>query len=141
MKERDYSTRALSYRLGHSTVQSTVLETCDDIVKELKSGVMCISSNEDWEGISFDFWNIWNYPNCLAVLDGKHVTTITAPNSGSLYFNYNQISIVLLALVNVKYNFTAVDIGSYGKHNEGGIFAKWNLGKLQKTKPYTLRKI
>jgi hypothetical protein len=33
-------------------------------------------------------------------------------------------------LVNAKYNFTAGDIGSYGKQSDGGIFAKSNLGKL-----------
>jgi hypothetical protein len=91
---------------------------------------MCLSSKEDWKRISFDFWNIWNYPKCLGGLDGKHVTIIAAPNSGSLYFNYKRISIVLLALVNAKYNFTAVDIGSYEKHGDGGVFGKSNLGKL-----------
>jgi hypothetical protein len=83
-----FQTTAFCYRLGYSTVQSTVLETCDYIIKELKTGVMCVSSKGDREQISFDFRNIWNYPNCLGVLDGKHVT------------------------INAKYNFTAVDIGS-----------------------------
>jgi hypothetical protein len=41
-----------------------------------------------------------------------------------------KISILLLGLVNAKYNFTAVDIGSYGKHGDGGVSAKSNLGKL-----------
>jgi hypothetical protein len=85
-----FQTTPFCYRLGYSTVQSTVLETCDYIIKQLKSGVMCVSSKEDWEQISFDFLNIWNYPKCLGVLDGKHVTIIAAPNSGSLYFNYKK---------------------------------------------------
>lgn len=30
---------------------------------------------------------------------------------------------MLLALVSAGYGFVAVDIGSYGKHSDGGIFA------------------
>lgn len=53
----------------------------------------------------------------------------------SLYFNYKKIfSIVLLALVDAHYNFIAVDIGSYGKDSDGGIFSKSNLGKAFENK-------
>jgi hypothetical protein len=66
----------------------------------------------------------------LGALDGKHVTIIARPNSGSLYFNYKKtFSIVLLALVNAKYNFTAIDIAFYGKDCDGGLFPKSNLRK------------
>ena len=96
---------------------------------------MSAPSTEDWEQLAFDFWNMWNCPNCLGALDGKHVTIIAPPSSGSLYFNYKKtFSIVLLALVDAKYNFTVVHIVSYGKDSDEGIFAKSNLGKALEKK-------
>jgi len=37
-------------------------------------------------------------------------------------------SIVMLALVDHNYKFLAVDVGSYGKDGDAGIFAKSSLG-------------
>lgn len=94
------------------------------------SKVMPTPTEEDWKRISNEFWNIWNFPNCLGALDGKHVVIQAPRNSGSQFFNYKKtFSIVLLALVDAQYNFIAVDIGSYGKNSDGGIFAHSNLGR------------
>ena len=86
-------------------------------------------STETWKSVVNDFSTLWNYPNCLGALDGKHFTIEAPSNSGSLHFNYKKtVSIILLALVDVHYNFIAVDIGAYGKNSDGEILANSSLG-------------
>ena len=57
---------------------------------------------------------------------------IEAPaNSGSLNFNYKKtFSVVsLLALVDANYRFTWIDVGSFGKNSDSGIFNNSKLCK------------
>ncbi|KAF0714975.1 protein ANTAGONIST OF LIKE HETEROCHROMATIN PROTEIN 1-like [Aphis craccivora] len=73
--------------------------------------------------ISNDFWKKWNFPNCVGAIDGKHIRIFSPKNSGTLYFNYiDFFSIVLLAIVDANCKFIFVDIGSYGKEGDSGIF-------------------
>ena len=54
-------------------------------------------------------------------------------NSGAQWYNYKgTFSLVLLALVDADYCFTVVDIGSYGRNSDGGIFANSALGQSLK---------
>ena len=46
---------------------------------------------------------MWNFPHCVAALDGKHCALRCPPKTGSLHFNWkHSFSIVLLAAVDAK---------------------------------------
>lgn len=116
--------------MGFSTVQEIVTKTCKCIVDTMMSEMLPRPTNETWKSIADDFNTLCNFPNCIGALDGKHFNIQSPPNSGSLYFNYKKtFSVVLMALVDANYNFTIVNVGSYGKNSDGGIFANSNLGK------------
>ncbi|XP_025405334.1 uncharacterized protein LOC112679660, partial [Sipha flava] len=94
-----YQSIAFSFRSGHKTVQSIVLEVCSAIISKLKEECLLIPSEEDWKRIAKEFWDIWNFTNCIGALDGKHVV-IEAPSNRA-----------------------------YGKNSDGGILSNSNLGK------------
>ena len=90
------------------------------------------STTEEWLTIIRE--QRWNFPNCIGngilfisiiknlsigVIDGNHVVIQAPYNAGSNYFNYQGgHSIVPMAVCDVQYRFTVVDIRescSYGR--------------------------
>jgi len=91
-----FKTIATSYRLRHSTVQSIVIQVREAIIQNLMSITMPKPTVAQWRKIAEEFWDIWNFPNCIGALDGKHVVIQAPVNSGSQFFNYKKtFSIVL----------------------------------------------
>lgn len=85
-------------------------------------------TKEDWLKISKQFEELWNFPNCIGALDGKHIIITKPNNSGSFFFNYKeQHSVVLMALVDANYKFIYIDINCSGYISDGGEFANSSL--------------
>ncbi|KAL0861420.1 hypothetical protein ABMA27_008964 [Loxostege sticticalis] len=125
-----YLTISFSFRLGHTTVHQIVNSTCRAIVNVLMKKVMPQPSEDNWKLIAHDFETLWKFPNCIGALDGKHLVIEAPPNIGSIFYNYkNTFSIILLALVDARYKFITVNVGSYERNSDGGVFAKSSLGQ------------
>ena len=62
-----------AFRVGNNTVSNIISETCQCIWDELKEKVFLNPTAENWQMIAEDFKELWNYPNCIGALDGKHV--------------------------------------------------------------------
>ena len=104
----DQQLLAFSYRLGRTTVNHILRETCRAIWKALGDiYVRPPGSPDGWREISEGFEDLWNLPHCVGGIDGKHVNMKCPNNSGSLYYNYKGVfSLVLMAICDSHYNFT-----------------------------------
>ena len=88
------------------------------------------TSTDEWLEISNDFYTMWQFPNCLGAIDGKHVVVRSPPNTGSLHYNHKgTFSVVLMALVDGNAKFRYIDVGAYGRNSDGGIFKSSSLGQ------------
>lgn len=84
---------------------------------------MPIPTKQEWTQIAEQFYSMWNIPNCIGAVDGKHVRIEKLPNSGSTNFNYKGYhSIVLMACCDADGLFTMIECGYAGRNSDGGIF-------------------
>ncbi|XP_018370174.1 PREDICTED: putative nuclease HARBI1 [Trachymyrmex cornetzi] len=126
------SMKSLSYafRVGHNTISKCIHSTCEAIWNHLKDSVFIKDNEESWKDIAKDYEDLWDFPNCIGAIDGKHVMIQAPPNSGSSFYNYKgHHSINLLAVCDARYCFTMVDIGAKGRESDGGVFAHSEIGK------------
>ncbi|KAK0132744.1 Protein ANTAGONIST OF LIKE HETEROCHROMATIN PROTEIN 1 [Merluccius polli] len=62
---------AASYKLGTATVSCIVREVCAAIWTALEDEFVAFPQGEQWEGIRREFWEMWNYPNCIGAIHQK----------------------------------------------------------------------
>lgn len=92
-------------------------------------------TEEMWKNIAEKYKKMLHFPNCIGAIDGKHINIQCPINAGSTYYNYKgSHSVVLLALVDADYKFIAIDVGSYGRNSDGGIFSQSIIGQKLKNK-------
>ncbi|KAJ9584715.1 hypothetical protein L9F63_020948 [Diploptera punctata] len=85
-------------------------------------------SKNKFESIASDFEKNANFPHRIGAVDGKHVSIICPPRSGSMYFNYKDYySVVLMTVADSKYRFVYVNVGSFGKDCDPSIFKQSTL--------------
>lgn len=121
---------SFSFRICHTYISRIVKETLQILKKSLQPIFLPDPSEVDFKKKANEFCYKWNFPNCILAIDGKHIRVRCPDNSGSLFYNYKDFfSVVLLAMVDANCKFVVVDIGSYGKEGDSGIFLKSIMGQ------------
>ncbi|KAJ6642669.1 Protein ALP1-like [Pseudolycoriella hygida] len=118
------------FRVGASTAFSIVNETCKTLWIVLQPIYLKYPTQQDWLRISAEFEEKLKFPNCCGAVDGKLIEIRAPKKSGSKFFSYMRyVSTNLLAVCDARKNFIYVDIGSYGRQSDGGIFFHSTFGK------------
>lgn len=120
---------AFRFQRGRSTINNIVRETCTALWDVLSPIYLQIPNEpRDWEYISNKFNDMWNFPNCVGALDGKHFLIQCPTLSGSQFFNYkHQFSSLVLAMCDAEYKFIYVNFGSAGREGDAGVFSRSDL--------------
>lgn len=114
---------SLYFARGETTIRRIIRETTKMIWDVLKDIYMPSPTRDDFKRIADRFELLWNIPNCIGALDGKHIRIEKFPNTGSENFNYKHFhSTVLLACCDADGLFTIIEPGFAGRNSDGGIF-------------------
>ena len=88
------------------------------------------STAHHWEQIQREFHELWNFPQCLGAIDGKHVRIKCPPQSGSKFFNYKgYFSVVLFGISDARYRFIYHEVGAPGSTGDSTI---WNNSEFRR---------
>lgn len=122
---------AESYRVGFATIRLIIREVCEAIWSMVGPEEMSFPSVEGWRQLANEFADIWQFPNCVGSVDGKHVMIQKPANSGSINYNYKGFcSIVLMAVVDARYRFSFISVGGNGQESDGGVWSACDLGVM-----------
>ncbi|KAM5146525.1 uncharacterized protein ACMZJ9_013712 [Mantella aurantiaca] len=127
----DISTKALG----------RIPETCEEIINVIIPEYLKFPKTvEDCLTVSKDFEDVWQFSNCEGVLDGKHIRIRPPPNSGSTYvYNYKGFfSVLLMTLVNPRYELLMFDFRTNGRVSDGVVFDKTVLCQRLKSQKHLL---
>lgn len=75
------NTTARGFRVGKSTAYKIIIETCNVIWNVLQPIYLPCPTKESWRRIAEHFYKIWNFPNCVGAVDGKHIQIQCPPKT------------------------------------------------------------
>jgi hypothetical protein len=88
----------LYFARGETTIGCIVRETTKIIWDVLNEIYIPFPKREDLKTKAERFEYLWNLPNCIGALDGKHIRIEKFGNTGSENYNYKSFnSVVLMA--------------------------------------------
>lgn len=125
--------------MAHNTIANIVYETSEAIWNTYCLKHMAIPTTDDFYKIANEFEHLWNFPNCVGCVDGKHVRIKCPNNTGSQFYNYKKyFSIHLQGIADANYKFITVDIGAYGRQSDSGVFTTTNVFHCLETNTFNL---
>ncbi|XP_077506773.1 uncharacterized protein LOC144115991 [Amblyomma americanum] len=117
------------FGLGRSTVNTICWEFCDAVVCLLDDKWIHMPSSDAMGDHIREFSAVCDYPQAIGALDGCHLPVSPPKESASDYYNYKGC-IMLLALVDHRYRFRYVNVGSPGRCHDVYIYQRSQLAEF-----------
>lgn len=115
---------------GNNTIGKIICETTTAIWSSLHKEYMPLPNKTQCKAIADRYQHLWNLPNCVGSIDGKHVRIQKIPGSGSTNYNYKSFhSLVLMACSDADGNFIMIETGYAGRNSDGGVFKASKMGR------------
>ncbi|XP_050506192.1 uncharacterized protein LOC126884296 [Diabrotica virgifera virgifera] len=119
------------FKISVSSISRIIPEVCKVIAEVLKDKLKMPQSREEWLITGHQFANLWNFPKCAGVMDGKHIMIQAPKHSGSEFYNYKSFfSVVLFIVANANYEVMYLNVGSQGCISDGGVFDSTHFKKM-----------
>ncbi|XP_067634019.1 uncharacterized protein [Eurosta solidaginis] len=134
----EYRTIGNMFGVGKSTVCEIVLEFCTQTWKQLSLTYMPSFplTREKVSELVQGFEAI-GFPQCMGAIDGCHIEIHPRSEDATDYYNYKGwYSTILLALVDARYRFIYINVGSPGRCNDSQIFESSTLKTQLEKCPY-----
>lgn len=113
------------------TISGIIADTTSAIWTMLQPLFMPSPNDSKWKLTAERYLDLWNLPNCIGSIDGKHIHIKCFPKMGSLYFkNKGCFSVILLASGDTDTLFTTVHVGDFGKNSNGYVFRASTLWEM-----------
>ncbi|XP_003425722.2 uncharacterized protein LOC100678932 isoform X2 [Nasonia vitripennis] len=121
------------FRLGRSTAYQLIAEVCEILSVALVKKYVQFPNKQQWLQIAKGYQRLWNFPNCIGALYGKHVETEKPAHAGAAFKNYKKFhSLLLIATCDHLKRFTWFSFGDYGSFSDPSSFGTTDLSmKLQ----------
>ncbi|KAG0430745.1 hypothetical protein HPB47_021501 [Ixodes persulcatus] len=126
------------FGLGRSTVNDNYKEFCHIVVSELERDWLKMMTAAELPDHVREFQAALEFPQGIAALDGCHFPVSPPKVNASDYYNYKGwYSIILLALVDHRYRFRYVNVGTPGRCHDAHVFRRSALAKILEGPTFT----
>ncbi|XP_050028799.1 uncharacterized protein [Dermacentor andersoni] len=119
------------FGIGRSTVNVIYREFCATVVATLEKEWVKMPSPDDMPAHIKEFQAVCDFPQGVGALDGCRIPVSPPKEHASDYYNYKGwYSIILLALVDHKYRFRYVNVGSPGRCHDAYVYRQSVLADM-----------
>lgn len=119
------------FGVSRSSVNLIFREFCDVVVRCLEARLVRLPRPHEMKEHLRQFAAITGFPQCVGALDGCHIEVCPPKEHAADYYNYKGwYSSILLAVVDHRYKFMYVNVGSPGRNHDAAVFERSRLPKV-----------